>query len=46
MGKGLGELAPSFAALVATGAVFMLVGYAAFTVMERRARERGALGRY
>lgn len=46
LGKGLAELAPSFAALVATGAAFMLVGYAAFTVMERKAREAGALGRY
>lgn len=46
LGRGLGALLPSFAALALTGLAFMLVGYAAFTVMERRARRAGALGRY
>ncbi|MCA1813629.1 MAG: ABC transporter permease [Halobacteriales archaeon] len=45
-GTGLGALLPSFGMLLATGAVFMLVGYVAFTTLERRARAKGAMGRY
>jgi ABC-2 type transport system permease protein len=45
-GTGLADLAPSFGGLLLTGAAFLVVGWAAFTAMERRARLRGALGRY
>jgi ABC-2 type transport system permease protein len=44
--RGLLELAPTFGWLALSGAAFMLVGYAAFTYMEKRARELGVLGRY
>jgi len=45
-GAGLGQLLPSFGMLLLTGAAFMVVGYVAFTEMERRARAKGAMGRY
>lgn len=44
--RGLVDLAPSFAALLLTGAAFMAVGYASFRFMERKARTLGVLGRY
>lgn len=44
--RGLVELLPVFGRLVATGAVFMAVGFTAFWWMERKARELGVLGRY
>jgi ABC-2 type transport system permease protein len=44
--RGIVDLLPVFGRLVATGAVFMAVGYAAFRFMETRARELGVLGRY
>ena len=44
--RGLVELLPVFGRLVATGAVFMVLGYSAFRFMETRAREMGVLGRY
>jgi ABC-2 type transport system permease protein len=46
LGRGFADLAGAFGLLALTGAVFMTAGYAAFTVMERRARLRGVLGRY
>jgi len=46
LGKGLGELLPAFEALAASGAMLMVLGYAAFQVMERKARARGVMGRY
>jgi ABC-2 type transport system permease protein len=44
--KGFIDLAPVFAKLVATGAIFMAVGFTAFSRMEKRARTLGVLGRY
>ena len=44
--RALVDLLPVFGRLLATGAVFMAVGYAAFRFMETRARELGVLGRY
>lgn len=46
LGSGFGELAPRFGMLALTGGAFMLVGYAAFRFMEKRARRLGVLGRY
>jgi ABC-2 type transport system permease protein len=44
--RGFADLAPSFAKLAATGAVFMVAGFSAFRTMEVRARRLGVLGRY
>lgn len=46
LGRGFAEVAPSFAALLLTGGALMVLGFLAFTRMERAARLRGALGRY
>ena len=46
LGRGFGELQGSFLALAATGAAFMLVGFAAFRFLEARARRAGVMGRY
>lgn len=43
---GFLDVAPELAWLVVTGAILGLLGYAAFRVLERRARETGVLGRY
>lgn len=40
------ELLPIFARLLVSGAVFMAIGFTAFHLMERKARELGVLGRY
>jgi ABC-2 type transport system permease protein len=44
--RSLQDLAPTFGALLLTGAVFMATGFAAFSIMEDRARKQGVLGRY
>jgi ABC-2 type transport system permease protein len=44
--RGFTDLAPTFAWLAVTGAVFMAVGFYSFRIMERRAREKGVMGRY
>ena len=44
--RGFVELLPVFGRLAITGAAFMAVGYAAFKLMETKARELGVLGRY
>jgi ABC-2 type transport system permease protein len=44
--KGFADLWPVFLRLLATGAAFMVVGFASFRFMEKRARELGVLGRY
>ncbi len=44
--RGFSDLLPVFARLLATGAVLMVIGFASFRHMEKRARERGTLGRY
>lgn len=44
--RGLAELVPIFGRLVVSGAVFMAIGFTAFHLMERKARELGVLGRY
>ncbi|HLE97417.1 MAG TPA: ABC transporter permease, partial [Candidatus Thermoplasmatota archaeon] len=44
--RGLVELAPSFALLAGTGALFLAVGILAFHRLERKARRTGVLGRY
>lgn len=46
LGDGLAALLPVFLRLLATGAALLVVGYAAFKLMERRALKAGALGRY
>ncbi|MBI4392457.1 MAG: ABC transporter permease [Euryarchaeota archaeon] len=46
LGKGFTDLTQSFSMLVLTGAAFMIVGFAAFAAMEKRARRHGVLGRY
>ena len=46
LGRGFGDLASAFAWLAVTGAAFMVVGFVAFRVMERSAREKGVMGRY
>jgi ABC-2 type transport system permease protein len=46
LGKGFADLEGSFALLLLTGAAFMAAGFGAFTVMEKRARRLGVLGRY
>jgi len=45
-GAGVEQLAPAFGALLLTGAAFLVVGWAAFTTIEKRARRAGAMGRY
>ena len=44
--RGLVDLLPVFLRLIASGAAFMAIGYGAFIVMEKKAREAGVLGRY
>ena len=44
--RGFIDLAPVFIRLLISGAIFMTIGFVAFRYMERKARERGVLGRY
>ncbi|MHB8604580.1 MAG: ABC transporter permease [Thermoplasmatota archaeon] len=46
LGSGFGALWSSFAGLLLTGGVLMALGFYAFTVMEKKARMRGVMGRY
>ncbi|HUR69389.1 MAG TPA: ABC transporter permease [Candidatus Thermoplasmatota archaeon] len=44
--RGLVDLLPAFGWLLLTGAILMAIGFAAFQLMETRARQLGVLGRY
>lgn len=44
--RGFTDLAPVFGRLLATGSVLMVLGFAAFHFMEKKAREMGVMGRY
>ena len=43
---GLNELLPDLIPLLLFGIVWLIIGYSAFVVMERRARRTGAIGQY
>ena len=43
---GVTELLPDLIPLILFGVFWLLVGYSAFTLMERRARRTGAIGQY
>lgn len=45
-GASLGMLLPDLAALALFGAAWLLIGFLLFSLMERRARQSGAIGQY
>ena len=43
---GVTELLPDLTPLVLFGVVWLVIGYFTFLLMERRARQTGAIGQY